>query len=48
MNDNIDSEEQIRKEIRKVQSVLRRVSNEVLVIVPDLLTEEMNKRAQIS
>lgn len=35
-----------RKELRHVVKLLERVSDETLVLVPDLLTEEMNKRSE--
>lgn len=35
-----------RKDLRHITKLLARVSNEALVVVPDLLTEEMDKRSE--
>ena len=44
----IDAEfaRQVRKEIRHVNKLLKVLTPEVLVIVPDLLTDEMNRRQE--
>lgn len=38
-------ERNFRKEIRHIKKLLDKLSNEALVLVPDLLTEELNKRS---
>ena len=35
-----------RKDLRHIKKLLAKVSDEALVVVPDLLTEEMNKRSE--
>lgn len=39
-------ERNFRKEIRHITKLLARVTDEALVLVPDLLTDEMNKRSE--
>ena len=39
-------ERNFRKEIRHIKKLLGKVTPEALVLVPDLLTEEMNKRSE--
>lgn len=35
-----------RKDLRHITKLLAKVSDEALVLVPDLLTDEMNKRSE--
>ena len=35
-----------RKDLRHIAKLLAKVSDEALVVVPDLLTDEMNKRSE--
>ena len=35
-----------RKDLRHIAKLLAKVSDEALVLVPDLLTDEMNKRSE--
>ena len=39
-------ERNFRKEIRHITKLLARVTDEALVLVPDLLIDEMNKRSE--
>lgn len=39
-----EQERQIRREIQQISKLLRKVTPEVLVLVPELLTDEMNFR----
>lgn len=38
-------ERNFRKELRHIKKLLARITDEALVTVPDLLTDEMNKRS---
>lgn len=39
-------ERNFRKEIRHIKKLLDKLSDEALVLVPDLLTDELNKRSE--
>ena len=39
-------ERNFRKELRHITKLLGKVTDEALVLVPDLLTDEMNKRSE--
>lgn len=39
-------ERNFRKELRHIKKLLAKVTDEALVLVPDLLTDEMNKRSE--
>ena len=38
-------ERNFRKELRHIKKLLARITDEALVTVPDLLTDEMNRRS---
>ena len=37
---------QVRKEIKQAQKLFAKLTPEVLVMIPDLLTDELNKRSE--